>query len=73
MNIGTVVSALEFVVTHRKEIASEAEAAIHFIRRVEHLCVKHETTADHVLVCADNMLTAIRDAQETGATLHTQT
>ena len=71
MNIGLVISALEFAVEHRKEIVADAEAAIHFLRRVEHTCVKHSTTADKILVSADNMLSAIRDAQETGTTLHT--
>ena len=63
MNISIVIEALEFAVTHRKEIVADAEAAVHFLRRVEHLTVKHSTTADKLLVSADHMLTAIKDAQ----------
>ena len=62
MNIGTVVNALTWVIEHRHEIASDAESAVHFLRRVEHLKVKHRTTADDVLVQADKALTALRDA-----------
>ena len=63
MNIGIVISALEWAVENRREIVSDAEAAIHFLRRAEHLTVKHKTSLDSVLVSADHMLTAIKDAQ----------
>ena len=59
MNFTNVVKALEFVIEHKHEIASDAECCIHLIRRIEHACVKHSTTADHVLVAADKMLTHI--------------
>ena len=59
MNIGVVVQAIEFAVEHRREIASDAEAAIHFLRRVEHICVHHKTTADKILVEADKMLGSV--------------
>ena len=62
MNFTNVVKALEFVVNHKHEIAADAECAIHLIRRIEHACVKHSTTADHVLVAADKMLTHIANA-----------
>ena len=59
MFIGNVVKGLAYIVEHRKEIASDAECAIHFLRRVEHLTVKHKTTADSILVEADKALTNI--------------
>ena len=39
MNFAAVVSALEWVVENRHEIAADAECAIHLIRRIEHACV----------------------------------
>ena len=63
MNIGIVVQALEFAIENRREIVSDAEAAIHFLRRVEHACVQHETTADKILIAADHMLSAVKAAQ----------
>lgn len=63
MNFTTIISALEFAIEHRQEIAAETEAAIHFIRRVEHACVKHDTTADKILLAADSFLTAFKDVQ----------
>ena len=64
MNFSTVISALEFAIEHKHEIASDAEAAIHLIRRIEHACVKHSTTADHVLVAADTWLTQLKEVTE---------
>ena len=61
MNFVNVVHALEWAIENRHEIASDAECAIHLIRRIEHACVKHETTADHVLVAADKMLTHLKE------------
>ena len=61
MNVTTIVKALEFVIENRHEIASDAEAFIHFVRRVEHLTVKHDTTPDHVLVAADTWLTQLKE------------
>ena len=59
MNFGTIVSALAWAAEHRKELAEGAEIGIHLIRRIEHLCVHHETTADKVLVAAGDALSAI--------------
>ena len=56
MNFGIIVSGLTEVIKHRKEIAADIECAIHFIRRVEHLTVHHKTTADTILVAADDAL-----------------
>ena len=64
MNFGVIVEALEFAVNHRKEIASDAEAAIHFVRRVEHLVVKHGTTCDKVLVEADKALSKLVQSEK---------
>ena len=58
MNFDLIVKGLGYVIEHRKEIASDAEAAIHFIRRVEHMCVHHNTTADTILVEADKALSS---------------
>lgn len=57
MNIGLIIEGLKFIVEHRHEIAADAECAIHFMRRVEHTIVKHQTTADDILVSADSALT----------------
>ena len=62
MNFGVIVSALEFAIEHRKEIAADAECAIHVIRRIEHACVKHDTSVDHILVAADNFLQHVAEA-----------
>lgn len=61
MNIGLVVQGLEFAIQHRKELAADAEACIHFIRRVEHLIVKHDTTADKILVASDEALAKVAE------------
>ena len=64
MNIGTVVSALTWAIENRHEIAADAESAIHFLRRVEHLCVHHKTTADTVLVEADKALSKLVQSEK---------
>ena len=64
MNVTNIVKALQFVIENRHELASDAEVAIHLIRRIEHACVKHETTADHVLVAADTWLTHLKEVTE---------
>ena len=64
MNFGVVVSALTYAMKHRKELAADAECAIHLIRRIEHTVVKHRTTADDVLVAADKALTRYSDVEE---------
>ena len=56
MNFSVVVSALEFAIEHRKEIAADIECAVHLIRRIEHAVVKHDTTADRILMAVDNAL-----------------
>ena len=59
MNFGLIVDCLSYAVEHRKELAKDAEIGIHLIRRLEHICVKHSTTADKVLVAAGDALGAI--------------
>ena len=66
MNFATIVEALGYVIEHRKELAKDAEIGIHLIRRIEHLCVRHSTTADKVLVAAGDALSAVTgDSDET--------
>ena len=48
--------ALEYGLAHRKEIAESAEIGVHVLRRIEHLIVKHNTTADQILVAAEKGL-----------------
>lgn len=73
MNYLAVIQGLEFVVEHRKELAADAECAIHVIRRIEHLVVKHDTTADHVLVAAQTWLGHLAKASDTeNPPTHTQ-
>lgn len=64
MNINAIIEGLIWVARHRKEIASDAECGVHFIRRVEHLLVKHKTTADTILVEADKALTKLASADK---------
>lgn len=54
--ISIAVDALSYACEHKKEIAHGAETAIHVLRRIEHQIVKHNTTADHLLVVADKAL-----------------
>ena len=54
--IQLAVDGLSYAIKHRKQIAEGAEVGIHVLRRIEHLCVKHETTADDLLVKADEAL-----------------
>lgn len=61
MNFSVLVNAIIWAAEHKAEIAETAEAGIHLIRRVEHLCVHHKTTADNILVAADDMLRQLRD------------
>lgn len=54
--ISLAIEGLEFAVKHKKEIAIGSETAIHVIRRIEHMCVKHQTTADNLLMAAERGL-----------------
>ena len=62
MNIEAIIEGLIWVGRHRKEIASDAECGVHFIRRVEHLLVKHKTTADTILAGRRPGLFLLRDS-----------
>ena len=63
MNYGAVISAIEFAIEHRQEIAADLECAVHLIRRIEHACVKHDTTADSILVAVDKALEMTSEPQ----------
>lgn len=54
--IGTVINVLKWAYDHRKEELEATEIGIHFLRRIEHLVVKHNTTLDDLLVHADKAL-----------------
>ena len=54
--ISLAVEGLKYAIDHKKEIAEGAELGIHVLRRIEHLCVHHQTTADDILVHADKAL-----------------
>ena len=62
MNFGVAIQALEFAIQHGPEIAADLECAVHLLRRVEHACVRHKTTADTVLVAADHALEKLAKA-----------
>ena len=54
--ISAAVEGLSWAIQHKKQVAGGAEVAIHVIRRIEHLCVKHQTTADDLLMAAEKGL-----------------
>lgn len=64
MDYSKIIKGLEWVIENRHEIAADAEATIHLLRRVEHLCVKHSTTADRILLAADDGLKKVADATQ---------
>ena len=66
MNASLVVGALEFAIEHRRELAADCEAAIHLIRRLEHMVVKHDTTADAILMAAEEAFAqvAVKDKSQ---------
>ena len=56
MNFENVVKVLSWAIANRHELASDAECAIHVIRRIEHSCVHHKTNVDALLVAAEKTL-----------------
>ena len=66
--IQLAVEGLTYAVEHRKELAEGAEVGIHVIRRLEHLCVKHTTTVDELLVSADHALHVYNENQKKRST-----
>ena len=54
--VSLAVEGLEYGIEHRKELAKGAECGIHVLRRIEHLAVKHKTTADRILMAAEKAL-----------------
>ena len=63
--ISLALEAIKYGINHRKEIAQGAEVGIHVLRRIEHLCVKHKTTADDILMHADAALHEYNTKMET--------
>ena len=63
--ISLAVEGLEYAIEHRKEIAQGSECAIHVLRRIEHLCVHHKTTADELLKAGENALHHYNSSQTT--------
>ena len=51
-----ITLAIEEIYENRKVLSPAAEAAVHFLRRVEHATVKHKTTADNLLVAGEKAL-----------------
>ena len=62
MNYGNVIKALSWAIENRHEIASDAEAAVHLIRRIEKMTVHHRTTADDILQIAEKGLKKFADS-----------
>ena len=62
--ITMAVQGLSYAIEHKREIALGAEVGIHAIRRLEHLCVKHQTTVDDLLVAADDALHKYNQTQK---------
>lgn len=62
--ISLAIEGLEYAIEHKKEIATGAECAIHYLRRVEHKLVQHGTTADHLLVASEKALHEYNQEEE---------
>ena len=59
--INIAIQGLSYAIEHRKEIAEGAECGIHVLRRIEHLCVHHKTTADELLKAGEQALHEYND------------
>lgn len=68
MNVDNAVHVIEYGIEHRKELAADAECAIHILRRIEHSIVKHGTTFDHLLQVADNALKEVMNGDNSAET-----
>lgn len=67
MNYGNMIKGLVWSAEHVDEIAADAEAGIHLIRRIADMCGYHNTTADEILMTADKAFKSLSDSADPNA------